>query len=39
MVNHEMQSRHYGTVDIGMAFRALKPEEAQGITQHQISDG
>lgn len=28
---------HDGTVDIGMSSRALKPEEAEGIEQHQIA--
>lgn len=28
---------HEGTVDIGMASRALKPDEAEGITVHQIA--
>jgi phosphate transport system substrate-binding protein len=28
---------HDGTVDIGMASRSLKPEEAEGITQHQVA--
>lgn len=28
---------HDGTVDIGMASRALTPEEAEGITPHQIA--
>lgn len=28
---------HDGTVDIGMASRRLKPEEAEGIEQHQIA--
>ena len=28
---------HDGTVDIGMASRALKPEEAEGIVAHQIA--
>ena len=32
-----IQAVHEGTVDIGMASRALKPEEAEGITQYQIA--
>jgi phosphate transport system substrate-binding protein len=32
-----IQAIHDGTVDIGMASRALKPEEAAGITWHQIA--
>lgn len=32
-----IQAVHDGTVDIGMASRALKPEEAAGINQHQIA--
>lgn len=32
-----IQAIHDGTVDIGMASRALKDEEAAGITQHQIA--
>ncbi|MBN1486584.1 MAG: phosphate ABC transporter substrate-binding protein [Anaerolineae bacterium] len=28
---------HDGTVDIGMASRHLKPEEAEGVTPHQIA--
>ncbi len=32
-----IQAIHDGTVDIGMASRHLKPEEATGIEQHQIA--
>ncbi len=32
-----IQAVHDGTVDVGMASRALKPEEAAGISQHQIA--
>ena len=32
-----IQAVHDGTVDIGMASRALKPEEAEGIEQHQVA--
>jgi phosphate transport system substrate-binding protein len=32
-----IQAIHDGTVDIGMASRALKPEEAEGITHHQVA--
>ena len=32
-----IEAVHEGTVDIGMASRALKPEEAEGITQHQVA--
>jgi phosphate transport system substrate-binding protein len=32
-----IQAIHEGTVDIGMASRALHPEEAEGITPHQIA--
>jgi len=32
-----IQAIHDGTVDIGMASRALKPEEEAGITCHQIA--
>jgi len=32
-----IQAIHNGTVDIGMASRTLKAEEAEGLTQHQIS--
>jgi phosphate transport system substrate-binding protein len=32
-----IQAIHDGTTDIGMASRALKPDEAEGITQHQIA--
>jgi phosphate transport system substrate-binding protein len=32
-----IQAIHEGTVDIGMASRQLKPEEEEGITQHQIA--
>lgn len=32
-----IQAVHDGTVDIGMASRSLKPEEAEGITQHQVA--
>lgn len=32
-----IQAVHDGTVDIGMASRALKSEEAEGIEQHQVA--
>jgi phosphate transport system substrate-binding protein len=32
-----IEAIHDGTVDIGMASRALKPEEAEGIEQHQVA--
>jgi phosphate transport system substrate-binding protein len=32
-----IEAVHDGTVDIGMASRALKPEEAEGIQQHQAA--
>jgi phosphate transport system substrate-binding protein len=32
-----IQAVHDGTVDIGMASRELKPEEAEGIEQHQVA--
>ncbi|MBN1658153.1 MAG: phosphate ABC transporter substrate-binding protein [Anaerolineae bacterium] len=32
-----IEAVHNGTVDIGMASRNLKPEEAEGINQHQIA--
>jgi len=32
-----IQAIHDGTVDIGMASRSLKPEEAEGIAQHQAA--
>jgi phosphate transport system substrate-binding protein len=32
-----IQAIHDGTADIGMASRALKPQEAEGIDQHQIA--
>jgi len=32
-----IEAIHDGTVDIGMASRNLKPEEAAGITQHKIA--
>ncbi len=32
-----IQAIHNGTVDIGMASRTLEPEEAEGLTQHQVS--
>ncbi len=32
-----IQAVHDGRVDIGMASRALKPEEAEGITQHKVA--
>jgi phosphate transport system substrate-binding protein len=32
-----IQAIHDGTVDIGMASRALTPEEAEGITPHQVA--
>jgi phosphate transport system substrate-binding protein len=32
-----IQAIHDGTVDIGMASRALTPEESQGLTQYQIA--
>ncbi len=32
-----IQAVHDGTVDIGMASRVLEPEEAEGITQHQVA--
>ncbi|MBN1660257.1 MAG: phosphate ABC transporter substrate-binding protein [Anaerolineae bacterium] len=32
-----IEAIHDGTVDIGMASRNLKPEEANGIDQHQIA--
>lgn len=32
-----IEAVHDGTVDIGMASRALKPEEAEGINQFQIA--
>ncbi len=32
-----IQATHDGTTDIDMASRALKPDEAEGITQHQIA--
>jgi phosphate transport system substrate-binding protein len=32
-----IEAVHDGTVDIGMASRALKTEEAEGITAHQIA--
>jgi phosphate transport system substrate-binding protein len=32
-----IQAIHDGAVDIGMASRALKPEEAEGIEQYQIA--
>jgi len=32
-----IEAIHNGTVDIGMASRALKPEEAEGVKQHQVA--
>jgi phosphate transport system substrate-binding protein len=32
-----IQAIHEGSVDIGMASRALEPEEAEGIEQHQVA--
>ncbi len=32
-----IEAIHDGTVDIGMTSRALKPEEAEGIEQHQVA--
>jgi phosphate transport system substrate-binding protein len=32
-----IEAVHEGTVDIGMASRVLKPEEAEGIVQHQVA--
>src|SRR5262245_10346501 len=32
-----IQAVHDGTADIGMSSRALKPEEAEGISQNQIA--
>jgi phosphate transport system substrate-binding protein len=32
-----IEAVHNGTVDIGMASRALRPEEAEGIEQHPIA--
>jgi phosphate transport system substrate-binding protein len=32
-----IQAIHEGTADIGMASRALTPDEAQGLEQHQIA--
>jgi phosphate transport system substrate-binding protein len=32
-----IEAIHEGTVDIGMASRALKPEEAEGITAHRVA--
>jgi phosphate transport system substrate-binding protein len=32
-----IQAVHDGAVDIGMVSRALKPEEAEGIEQHQVA--
>jgi phosphate transport system substrate-binding protein len=32
-----IEAIHDGTVDIGMASRALTPEEAEGIEQHQVA--
>jgi phosphate transport system substrate-binding protein len=32
-----IEAIHDGTVDIGMASRSLKPEEAEGIDQHRVA--